>query len=108
MTTANLNELINQRVALIGKIERVAAENVRAWMVENGRTHLAVDDERSNALTDDRTELLYGSDPDREAEHEDLDAAVGNMAVSVIKYSGEGYSVSLADLNDYLKTGSDK
>ncbi|BBX30434.1 MULTISPECIES: hypothetical protein [Mycolicibacterium] len=108
MTTVNLDELINQRVALIGKIERVAAENVRAWMVKHGRTHLPVDDERSNALTDDRTELLYGSDPDREAEYSDLDSAVGNMAVRLFSDSAEGYSVSLADLNDYLKTGSDK
>lgn len=107
MTSANLNELINQRVALISKIERLAAENVRAWMLKSGRTHLAVDDERSNALTDDRTEMLYGSDPTREAEYDDLDAAVGNMAVKLIKWGDNGYSVSLADLNDYLNTSRD-
>lgn len=89
-----LARLFGQRDALRTKIERRAAEVVRMWILRNGRSWLPIDDQnRSSALTDDREALL---------EDEALDAAVGNLPLSVIKYRDNGHTVILADLNVYL------
>lgn len=105
MTDSLLDALINERVAVEGKVGRRAAENLHAWLVTNNRERIAIDEERSNAVTDDRSGMLYGSDCLPDDEIDDLDAAIGNLPVTLIRWDREepaGYVVKTADLADFL------
>lgn len=105
MTDSLLGTLINERVAVEGKVGRRAAENLHAWLVANNRERIAIDEERINAVTDDRSEMLYGSEVLPDDEIDDLDAAIGNLPVTLIRWDREepsGYVVKTADLADFL------
>lgn len=105
MADSLLSTLINQRVAVEGKVGRRAAEVLHAWLAKHNRERIAVDEERSNAVSDDRSEMLYGSDVLPDDEIDDLDAAIGNLPVTLIRWDREdpsGYVVTASDLADFL------
>lgn len=106
MADALLGALITERVAVEGKVGRRAAEVLLAWLVKNNRGRIAVDEERSNAVTDDRSEMLYGSELLTDGDEiDDIDSAIGNLPVTLIRWDREepsGYVVNAADLADFL------
>jgi hypothetical protein len=105
MADSQLSTLINDRVAIEGKVGRRAAEVLHAWLAKHQRERIAVDEERSNAVTDDRSEMLYGSELLHDDEIDDLDSAIGNLPVTLIRWDRQepsGYVVTAADLADFL------
>lgn len=109
MTDSLLGALITERVAVEGKVGRRAAEVLHAWLVKNNRERIAVDEERSIAMTDDRSEMLYGSDLLSHDEIDDLDSAIGNLPVTLIRWDRQepsGYVVNAADLVAFLSGGA--
>jgi hypothetical protein len=62
MADLQLSALINERVAVEGKVGRRAAEVLHAWLAKHNRARVSVGEDRSYAVSDDRSEMLYGSD----------------------------------------------
>lgn len=105
MADSVLSALINDRVAIEGKVGRRAAEVLHAWLAKHQRERIAVDEERSNAVSDDRSEMLYGSGLLPDDEVDDLDSAIGNLPHRLIGWDREepsGYVVTAVDLANFL------